>query len=332
MRSYLPALTWFLALLLVAWVLSRLPLVAMWQGIANLHLLQWVQWLSLNLLIIALLAGRWLILTRAIGLPLGLGQLLRLRQAGQFISFVTPGPQFGGEPLQVYWLWRRYGTPGHSAFLAVGLDRFYELWINLAILLLAVVALASTMSKLAVDWTGIAWVLLLLVLILLAVAWLLLRHPQRLQAWVERLTRPWQAHPRLGQLHTHFSELHGALQALIANKRGALVKAILVSLLAWAGMILEFGLLLRFSGLEVQATQFLLLFTVLRLSFLLPLPGGLGSMEAGMLWAFQALALPLSTAAGLIALMRLRDVLVLVFSALLLPGLTSGETSATEVS
>jgi hypothetical protein len=51
-----------------------------------------------------------------------------------------------------------------------------------------------------------------------------------------------------------------------------------------------------------------------------------------MLWAFQALALPLSTAAGLIALMRLRDVLVLVFSALLLPGLTSDETSAPEVS
>jgi uncharacterized protein (TIRG00374 family) len=192
--------------------------------------------------------------------------------------------------------------------------------------------LASTASRLALDWQGIAGVLLLLVLMLLALAWLLLRHPQRLQAWVERLTRPWQSHPRLGQLHTHFSELHAALQTLTRTKRGSLAAAIVVSLLAWVGMIGEFWLLLRFVGLDLEPGNFVLLFTVLRLSFLLPLPGGMGSMEAGMLWAFQALALPLSTAAGLIALMRLRDVLVLVFSALLLPGLTSDETSAPEVS
>ncbi len=332
MQRYLPALTWAMALALFAWALSKLPLAALWQAVATLQVRQWLLWLGLNLLIIALLVGRWLILTRAMGLPLGFGQLLRLRQAGQFISFVTPGPQFGGEPLQVYWLWHRYRTPGHSALLAVGLDRFYELWINFAILLLAVMGLANTASRLALDWQGIAAVLLLLALMLPALAWLLLRHPQRLQAWVERLTRPWQSHPRLRQLHTHFSELHAALQTLTRTRRGPLAAAIVVSLLAWVGMIGEFWLLLRFAGLDLEPGNFMLLFTVLRLSFLLPLPGGMGSMEAGMLWAFQALALPLSTAAGLIALMRLRDVLVLVLSALLLPGLTSGESSAPKVS
>ena len=88
-------------------------------------------------------------------------------------------------------------------------------------------------------------------------------------------------------------------------------------------MIAEFWLLLRLVGLDFDLTTFMVLFTAVRLAFLLPLPGGIGSVEAGLFWAFSALALPLPAAAGLIALMRLRDVLVLLFGALMLPGLSA---------
>jgi uncharacterized membrane protein YbhN (UPF0104 family) len=45
---------------------------------------------------------------------------------------------------------------------------------------------------------------------------------------------------------------------------------------------------------------------------LLPLPGGIGTVEASVLWSFNTLGLPASAAIGLIALMRLRDAIMLL--------------------
>jgi len=314
---------WIVALGLAAWIVAQLPLDAALQSISGLSVLQWLLWIALNLLIIALLVGRWQVLTGAIGSRIGFQQLLRIRQAGQLISFVTPGPQFGGEPLQIHWLWKRYELAGTSAFLAVGLDRFYELWINFAILFIAVLALAVSASTNLADWWGIALALSGLVSAFGLVAWILIRHPERVRGGIERLTRPWQKHPRLGQLSAHWSQLHATLLEVVTEKRPSLGLALALSLIGWAGMIAEFGLLLSFVGVEQDLATFLLLFTVVRLAFLLPLPGGIGSVEAGMFWAFSALALPLPAAASLIALMRLRDVLVLLAGALMLPGLSA---------
>ncbi|MEQ8409400.1 MAG: lysylphosphatidylglycerol synthase transmembrane domain-containing protein [Gammaproteobacteria bacterium] len=318
-------LTWPLAAGLALWIVSRLPADALMQAITQLRSAQWLIWIAINVAVIVLLAGRWQLLSNAMGLSVKLGQLLRIRQAGQLISFVTPGPQFGGEPLQVYWLWKRYGVPGHSALLSVGLDRFYELWINFAILLLAVLALLTTSAIDFVDWQFIAGVLLALLLAMGVLAWVLLTQPQRVRGWIQRLTRPWQHHPRLARLDSHWEQLNESLRALLGQQRPALIAALLVSLLAWLTMIAEFWLLLGFAGIDLGGEQglttFVFLFTIVRLAFLLPLPGGIGSVEAALFWAFQALALPLSAAAALIVLMRLRDVAVLLAGAALFPGL-----------
>ena len=316
-------MVWLVALGLAAWILSQLPLTAFVHTVTSLQPTQWIVWVFLNLLVIALLAGRWLVLTRAMALPCRFLQLLRIRQAGQVISFVTPGPQFGGEPLQVYWLWRRYSVSGHAAFLAVGLDRFYELWINFAILLLAVLALLTSRSATFVDWHIIALILLGLILSMAMFGWIMLQQPLRIRDWIKRLTSRWHDHERLRGLDMQLSQLNELLQQVYTKRRPALSAALGLSLLAWVGMIAEFWLLLRFAGVPVDMATFVFLFTVVRLAFLLPLPGGVGSVEAGLFWAFQALALPLPAAAGLIVLMRLRDVVILLAGAAVLPGLQS---------
>lgn len=322
-------MVWFAALGLAAWILSRLPFTDLMQTISNLRLSQWMIWISLNLLVIALLTGRWLVLTRAMALPCKFSQLLRVRQAGQVISFVTPGPQFGGEPLQVYWLWRKFSVPGYAAFLAVGLDRFYELWVNFAVLLFAVLALLITRSVTVVDWGLIAFALLGLILLMGLFGYMILQQPLRIRDWIKRMTSRWHNHERLQNLDSHWSLLNESLQQILSRQRPALRSALGLSLLAWAGMIGEFWLLLQFVGVPLDLATFVFLFTVVRLAFLMPLPGGVGSVEAGLFWAFQALALPLEAAAALIVLMRLRDVVVLLAGAAALPELQSPPSEAT---
>jgi uncharacterized membrane protein YbhN (UPF0104 family) len=77
-------------------------------------------------------------------------------------------------------------------------------------------------------------------------------------------------------------------------------------------LLSELALLLKLVGVQFTLSGFVLIAVALRLALLLPLPGGIGSLEASILWSFQMLGLPVSAAISLIALMRLRDAVMLL--------------------
>jgi uncharacterized protein (TIRG00374 family) len=307
----LPALLWLAALLLVTWVLSQLPLTAIAQSIARLSPEQWLFWLTLNLAIIFLATRRWWLLTNLLDLSVSFTELLMMRQAGQAVSFITPGPQFGGEPLQIYWLWQRK-LPLHSALLSLGLDRFYELWINFSVLLLGVLLLLFSPAAEIVNWQRISLVLLFMLMTLSLFGYLILNQPERVLSWIKRVTRHWQHHPRLQQLETHWQKLGSDMKRVMTEQKPALFRAFLLSILGWVGLIGELWLLLSFFDLALNFSGFLCVLVSMRLAFLLPLPGGLGTLEAALFLAFHYLALPAAAAIGVLALMRLRDGVVLM--------------------
>ncbi len=308
----LPLLLWLAALILVGWVLSQLPLTTIVQSITKLSLGQWLAWIALNLGIVLLATERWRVLIDMLHVPVRFGELLMIRQAGQTVSFITPGPQFGGEPLQIYWLCKRNRLPIHGALLALGLDRFYELWINFTVLLLSVLLLLASSGTAVVDWQNISLVLLLILLTLSLFGWLILKQPDRVSGWLKRVTGYWQHHPRLQQIETHWQRLGSDVKFVMAEQKPALSRAFVLSIAGWTGLIVELWLLLSFFDLELDGYAFLVILVAMRLAFLLPLPGGLGTLEAAMFWAFGYLSLSSAAAMGLIALMRLRDALVLM--------------------
>jgi len=319
--STIQILIWLFAIGLATLVISRLPLADIGSSLLQLSLTNWIVWIFINVIIIVLLTARWNSLTKAIGSSTNFFSLLRVRQAGQLINFVTPGPQLGAEPLQVYWLWKRYYMSAHAALLTVGLDRFYEFWVNFAVLLLAVLVLFSSTTIALIDWRVVAAMLVSLMLLMSLAAWIVLRKPIPIRNFLKRLTSPWQRHKRLSGLHSEWAKLQELLKRVITEKRNTLFIAFLLSLLSWVGMVLEFWLLLEFISVPIDVATFIFLFVIVRLAFLLPFPGGIGTLEAALFWAFQSLALPLSAAAALITLMRLRDVVILVTGAVVLPGL-----------
>lgn len=296
----------------IGWVLGQLPLAAIAQSISTLSTLKWLAWTALNLGIILLATQRWRVLTDMLNLPLKFSELLMIRQAGQAVSFITPGPQFGGEPLQIFWLYRCGQLPIHSALLAVGLDRFYELWVNFGMLLLGVLLLLASPDAEVVNWQEILLILTVMLLALSLLGWLILKQPERVLDWLKRVTSHWQHHPRLQQIETHWQRLGSDVKWIMEEQKPALLRAFILSIVGWAGLIGELWLLLGFFDLELDVYAFLVILVSMRLAFLLPLPGGLGTLEAALFWAFEYLSLPPAAAMGLIALMRLRDVLVLM--------------------
>ncbi|AMK74980.1 MULTISPECIES: lysylphosphatidylglycerol synthase transmembrane domain-containing protein [Methylomonas] len=308
----LPILLWLPALLLVGAVFSQLPLATIAETIGTLSFKQWLAWIGLNLVLILMAAQRWWVLSNLLKLPVGVGQLLMIRQAGQAVNFITPGPQFGGEPLQIFWLYKRCHLPLHGALLTLGLDRFYELWINFSILILAVLLLLASPAGAVASWREILLSLTAILLTLSLFGWFILKQPERVSAWLKRLAQHWQQHPRLQHIETHWQRLGSDLKDAVTAGKPALCKAFIFSLCGWAGLLLELWLLLGVFDFDLDLPAFLVVLVAMRLSFLLPLPGGVGSLEAALFWAFQYLNLPAEAAIGLIALMRLRDAIMLI--------------------
>lgn len=308
----MPRLLWLAALLLLGGILSQLPLTTIMHSLSSLSAQQWLGWLALNLGIILVACLRWQLICKLLNAPVSLVKLLLIRQAGQAVSFITPGPQFGGEPLQIYWLYQRCQLAIHSALLALGVDRFFELWINFSVLLVAVLLLMFSDSADAHDWLHLLILLALLLSTLSLLGGLLIKHPDSVLSWLKTLTQRWHHHPKLQSIDTHWQRLATDLNTALSQQKPALLQALLLSLLGWAGLITELAWLLSFFELGLDFGGFLLILVAMRLAFLLPLPASIGSLEAALLWAFQFLNLPNESVLGLIALIRLRDVLMLI--------------------
>lgn len=313
-------LLWLVALGLGAWTLAQLPLAEISTSIRSLSAAQWIFWLGLNGVIILVLGLRWQLLTIALAAPIRFLKLLAIRQAGQAVSFITPGPQFGGEPLQVYWLYK-YGMPLRKALLALGLDRFFELWVNFSVLLLAVLLLlagigdnnAINNSENSIgDWQTMMVPLLIFLGLMVSLAWVLIKQPQWINDRLERIAARWQHNHRLNNINQHWQSLGDDLRYALRTQKLRFLLAILLSLLGWAGLLAELYLILHYVGIEADLRSFLIILVAMRMALLLPMPGGVGTIEASVLWSFHTLNLPASAALGLIALMRVRDAIVLL--------------------
>lgn len=309
--KYLRFLLWPVALLLSGWMLAQLPLASLPQTIAALSGWQWLAWLVINGLIIWLATQRWWLLMAMLNARVAFVKLMCIRQAGQAISFITPGPQFGGEPLQLFWLCRG-GVALQKALLALGLDRFFEVWINLSILVLGVLLLLfSPAGSLAANYQMLA-LLMLLLLLLAVIARVLLHQPEWLSARFERLAQRWAEHPHLSKINHHWQALGADLLFTVKTQKPQLLLAVILSLAGWLALLGELALLLHCVNVSLDVAGFAMLLVAMRLALLLPIPGGIGTLEASVFWSFQLLGLPASAALGLIALMRLRDAAILI--------------------
>jgi uncharacterized membrane protein YbhN (UPF0104 family) len=81
-----------------------------------------------------------------------------------------------------------------------------------------------------------------------------------------------------------------------------------ISVLSWIAIIGEYGLALRFLGQNVTLAQTISALVAARFAILLPMPGGLGTLEASQVLALGALGLNPAVGISLSLLIRIRDV------------------------
>ena len=315
MKPKKPSLSnlFWLALLAVLlwWALRHAPLADIWNSLKLLEAWQIAVLLGLNAVIFALITLRWWLIVRAEARRVPFLPLVGFRLSAFAMSYFTPGPQVGGEPLQVVTL-RRYGLTNTRAVAAVFMDKLLEFLANFLFLAVGLTAVVRSgmldQAQVRYAWTIVplgmlfAWPPLHILVMLFG------RHP------LSAAARPLQSR------FAPASPVHRFLRLVILSEHlaarfcrrhlGWMLASIGVSLLSWAGMVLEYALMLGFLRVPLDGLQTLAALTLVRLSFLAPLPAGLGALEASQVFALNALGYPPAAAISLSLLMRGRDLLI----------------------
>ncbi len=304
---------WFLGLLglpLLFWSLRSTPLNAIQGVLSNLELSQAFILFGLNGLILVLISARWWLLLWAMNGEVAFAQVFAYRLTGFGVSYFTPGPQFGGEPAQVLLLTRNNGVAPVAAVSSVYLDKLLELLVNFLVLAggLILTLAAGLRSDLFQDWLWLPAAGLMLLpgahLLALWRGWL------PFSSLFDRLGFVRSPRPVLRRIGATIAEAEAQIAAFLRRKPRILFLAILLSILSWLGMILEYALMARFLGIEMSFVPVFFAFVLSRIAFLVPLPGGLGVLEVSQVFAMQTLGFGAAAGLALSLLIRARDVLI----------------------
>lgn len=316
--------TWVVVLGALGWALSRAPLSEMLDTLRQLRLVEISALLVANVVVFLILSGRWWVLLRGLGLPLRWVHVVRYRLAGFAVSYFTPGPQFGGEPLQVILLRNRHDVPARVGSASVALDKAIELLANFAFLVFGVVVLVrlQLLPGRGGLWVLATAVLLLSLPVLLMQAWWLGKIPitGALELADRYLGRRF---PGLSTFTRLSDQVESEMVRLIGRDPGSIAASFIFSALSWAALAGEYYLMAFFLDLKLSPAESIAALTAARLAFLTPLPAGLGALEAGQVAALSVLGHPPAAGLSLSLLIRARD---LLFGAV---GLMSGGSALT---
>lgn len=291
---------WLLVVLLLWWSLRQVNWIETLRILSDVRGIEWAALLALNLVVLASFSGRWWSILRGYELRIPYLTVAVYRLMGAGISYFTPGPHIGGEPLQVLLLEKRHQITRSAAIGTVAIDKLFELLVNASMLTVGCITLIWVGVFPAVGIEG-----LVLPLILLALpAVYLMRLAQGalpLTAILQRSGLSWAK----GTL----AEGERQMGQFCKTQPKALILVMLFSLVSWLGILLEVWLALTILGLSLTLVEVILIITAGRLAILLPAPGGLGTFEASQVLIFTALGLAPAAALGLSVLVRARDLL-----------------------
>lgn len=294
------------AIILLAFALRLAPLGQIWQSLAHLALWQLGALLIINALVVACMTTRWWLILRAEHPRLRFLPLVGYRLSAFGLSYFTFGPQVGGEPLQVIYLRRFHGLTLGRAASAVLMDKLLEFLGNFIFLSLGLLAAARIGLAAQADVPAVSWLPLLLLLLWPAVHIFLLSrgilpvsHLLRLLFSRYRQQKWFRLLIISERLASSFTRRHPA----------ALFASLTASLLAWTGMAAEYLLMLSFLDVHLGILEGLAGLTAAMLAFLIPVPAGLGALEASQVLALGALGYPAAVAIGLALMLRARDIL-----------------------
>lgn len=321
LRSIILRLFWLALALALLWLTLRaVNLTEVWNNLHRLQPSQLLLLLAVNMVVLATFSMRWWLLLYAQGYTLPYHNLIAYRLATFAVSYFTPGPHFGGEPLQVYLVTARHRVPASASIAAVVLDKILEMLANFTFLTLGVLIMLrqQVLPGIGDELMLVASLLLLALPLMVLVALWLGWHP--LSAGLGWLDQAWQRSMRwlgrspntLTQSAFYRTMRQSEEQSIVLCRHHPMILllALGASALSWGAIVAEFWFMTRMLGLSMPLSDTVAALLAARVAILLPLPAALGALEASQALAMQVLGQSPAAGVSLSLLIRGRDVLL----------------------
>ncbi len=293
---------------LLYFALRDAPLLEIWAVIQRVQLWQILLILSMDFLIYMCTTARWWFIVNADNKRVKYFPLIPVRISVFGVSYFTIGPQVGGEPLQILYLQRNHGLTYTRATSTVVMDKLLEFLANFVLLAFGLTAivqagiLSNSGKPPIVSLIGlaalVAWPLIHIILLYKKI------YP------VSALLRALPAIPQDSKIIRFIRASEHLAGRFCQRHPRSLLAAIFVSLLAAMGMVGEYALITAFMQVGLHFWQTAAAWAASWLSFLVPLPGGLGALEASQVFALGIFGYAAPVAISIVLLMRGRDLLI----------------------
>ncbi|MDQ2692837.1 MAG: flippase-like domain-containing protein [Chloroflexota bacterium] len=292
---------------LLYFALRKVPLIEILTVIGQLQLSELGVLFLLNALVIAAMTARWWVIVRAENPGMPFLPMIRYRLAVFGLSYFTPGPQVGGEPLQVLYLQRHHDISLARATSAVIMDKLLEFLANFILIATGLTAALRlglfTHSNLQISASLIP---MAAVLLWPGIHLVLLYQGRYPISSLLRSAAGLIGTPRWARLIVVAERMAASFTR---RKPGSLSIALMFSFAAWAGMALEYFLIASYLNASLTIEQTLAALTAALVAFLMPLPGGLGALEASQVFALQTMGYPPALGISISLILRGRDIL-----------------------
>ena len=308
-KTVFNSLIWFTAGVLIILTILELPIGEMLPRIDAISNSVWTTLFLVNLVILFLAVKRWQIISQIFGVEISFARLLIIRQAGSTFSFVSPGPQFGGEPLQALWLNRDQGIPLDNTIASIGADRFIEIFINFSFLFLGILLVIQGNIEADLSSAGF-FVSLSLICLITLLSLLFYKHRFIVSSLFSLYRLVFQKTSDKDQEQRITTSI-SVIFSRIEKEKLKVSFAIVIGAFGWLALIFELYLMMRALNLTLDLYEIVFVMLGIRIALLMPIPGGVGTIETSLIWSFGILGLSLVGAAGVIALNRIRDLIIL---------------------
>ena len=308
-KTVFNSLIWFTAGVLIILTILELPIGDMLPRIDAISNSVWTTLFLVNLVILFLAVKRWQIISQIFGVEISFARLFIIRQAGSTFSFVTPGPQFGGEPLQALWLNRGQGVPLDNTIASIGADRFIEIFINFSFLFLGILLVIQGNIEADLSSAGF-FVSLSLICLITLLSLLFYKHRFIVSSLFSLYRLVFQKTSDKDQEQRIATSI-SVIFSRIEKEKLKVSFAIVIGAFGWLALIFELYLMMRALNLTPDLYEIVFVMLGIRIALLMPIPGGVGTIETSLIWSFGILGLSLVGAAGVIALNRIRDLIIL---------------------
>jgi len=264
-------------------------------------------------------SARWWYLLWGFGYKLPFWRTVRYRATIYTLSYIVPGPQLGGEVLQIYYPARNHHVPTAASITAATVDKSLEFLGNFSFIIVGVIVML--VGQRVVSGADLYAMVLISALMLIPAVVLVFvargRHPlsalvrgarrvipSSIRTWLRRVM------PGLPNLeHTYATVFHSEelMAWLWEHRKSSILMALLLTVIALVLVAVDFWMIAETIGLGLTKTQTIGTMVMVYFAYLLPVPGGLGAIEAAVVLSFNTFGFSTAQALSVALIMRVRD-------------------------